>query len=516
MMLPVPDSKLLRAFAESGDEGAFAELVKRRVDFVYAAARRQVGGDAHRAEDITQEVFVKLARNAPQLIEHPALLGWLHTTTRCAAIDVIRSEQQRKRREEASHDMHANEASEDVNWEKLRPVLDEALSALNEPDREVVLARYFDHQAFVQIAEERGISENAAQKRADRALDKLHALLGRRGITSTTTALAGIFATQGMIAAPVGMAASVTAAALSTATAISGGTAAGLITFMSINKTSVGVLAALAAVVTLNVTQQQANAQLHQNYLAFVDQKQHAALVAAESRRVANEVSAESIRAQEASELARFKAQADDLRKRISRRSSAIAKGENVRIGGKVIFPDTPPEEKLELMYKNSRSMPMRTWQTLHSLGMDLADKRKGNLVDTDMVALMLSFDDAGRTKADAFMAALPHDLRARYRDPEQLVAQVFDQWLWKGDRPQGYGGTDPGDVYVQGDSTRAYSYWRVTRASGRTETIRHPFKRFDDGWRYGPLGVTDVEEMLALLDPQTGLPKSNGEEAAR
>ena len=80
MMPLLSDSQLLRDFAQAGDETAFGKLVKRRVNFVYAAARRQVGGDAHRAEDITQEVFVKLARNARELIEHPALLGWLHTT----------------------------------------------------------------------------------------------------------------------------------------------------------------------------------------------------------------------------------------------------------------------------------------------------------------------------------------------------------------------------------------------------------------------------------------------------
>src|SRR5688572_3290407 len=76
------DPELLRSFAESGNEAAFAALVNRRIDFVYACALRQLSGDAHQAKDVVQEVFVKLARHARPLSRHPALLGWLCTTTR--------------------------------------------------------------------------------------------------------------------------------------------------------------------------------------------------------------------------------------------------------------------------------------------------------------------------------------------------------------------------------------------------------------------------------------------------
>ncbi|MEO7414308.1 MAG: RNA polymerase sigma factor, partial [Opitutaceae bacterium] len=203
---------------------------------------------AHRAEDITQEVFVKLARHAGDLIEHPALLGWLHTTTRCAAIDVIRSEQQRKCREEAAHAMHANETAGDVNWERLRPVLDESLSELSEPDREVVLARYFDGQPFMRIAGELGISENAAQKRTDRALDKLHAALTRRHITSTSAALGTALATNASMAAPGWLAASAAKAALAGSVIGTATASSGLLTFMTTGKLGIGIAGALAVV----------------------------------------------------------------------------------------------------------------------------------------------------------------------------------------------------------------------------------------------------------------------------
>jgi hypothetical protein len=134
-----------------------------------------------------------------------------------------------------------------------------------------------------------------------------------------------------------------------------------------------------------------------------------------------------------------------------------------------------------------------------------------GGFIDFEMLALMYCFDDDARAKVEAFLAALPAEERKAFRSPERLVAPVFDQWLWKGDRPQRYGSSQSGrtDTFVAGDPTRAYTQWKITRASGRTGEERFPFKRFDDDWRYGPLGAGEVEEMLALLDPRTGQPKA-------
>ena len=79
------DAELLRRCAEETSEAAFAELVQRNGDLVYSAALRQVGGDAHRAQDVAQVVFTTLARKAASLTKHPVLAGWLYTTTRLAA-----------------------------------------------------------------------------------------------------------------------------------------------------------------------------------------------------------------------------------------------------------------------------------------------------------------------------------------------------------------------------------------------------------------------------------------------
>jgi DNA-directed RNA polymerase specialized sigma24 family protein len=73
------DQQLLRNYAEHRSEPAFAELVRRHIDLVYSAAVRMIC-HAHLAQDVTQEVFVALARSGPQLVERPVLSGWLHRT----------------------------------------------------------------------------------------------------------------------------------------------------------------------------------------------------------------------------------------------------------------------------------------------------------------------------------------------------------------------------------------------------------------------------------------------------
>jgi hypothetical protein len=72
------DAILLRRFVATCDEGAFAELVRRRLDGVYSAALRRVGGDAQLAEDVAQQVFVALARKPGAVADTGAarVRGW--------------------------------------------------------------------------------------------------------------------------------------------------------------------------------------------------------------------------------------------------------------------------------------------------------------------------------------------------------------------------------------------------------------------------------------------------------
>jgi len=238
------DAELLRRYTDDHDEDAFAELVRRHLALVYQAARRQTG-DAHRAEDVVQAVFTDLARKARSLSGRPSLAGWLHTSTRYAAIHALRTERRRQIREQEAHAMNAPQHSSPANegdWTQLRPVLDDALHALGERDREAVLLRFMESRPFAEIGARLAMTEDAARMRVERALDKVRKLLARRGVTSTSTALAVLLADQAAAAVPAGLAAKITTTTLALQ-GVAGGTTAGLgfFTLMSTGKIITGI-----------------------------------------------------------------------------------------------------------------------------------------------------------------------------------------------------------------------------------------------------------------------------------
>lgn len=240
----IEDAELLRRYAEERSEGAFAELVKRRLGLVYSVAVRQCGGDAQLAEDVTQTVFTDLARKAGELAGRPVLSGWLYRSARFAAADVVRSERRRRAREEANALMNESwagkaDAGTAADWEKLRPVLDEALAELGEEDRDAVALRFLEEKSFAEIGRRLELSEDSARKRVSRAVEKLQGLLARRGVTSTEAALALVLANQAAATVPARLAASVTSGALAGAGGATGWGA--LVGFMSANKSMVGV-----------------------------------------------------------------------------------------------------------------------------------------------------------------------------------------------------------------------------------------------------------------------------------
>ncbi len=246
----IDDTTLLKSYARDRAEEAFGEIVRRHLPLVYSAAVRRTDGDAHRAKDVAQIVFSALARDAAALSRHPALTGWLYTATRNAAIDLMRAERRRQKREEEALTMEqmASSSETPADWEQLRPVLDDVMDELDGPDREAVLLRFFEGRPLAAVAAALRVSEDAARKRVDRALDKLGAQLARRGITSTGGALAVLLANQVAVAAPAGVAASITTAALAGAAAGAGGAGAAGIFIMSISKAVMGITAVVALV----------------------------------------------------------------------------------------------------------------------------------------------------------------------------------------------------------------------------------------------------------------------------
>lgn len=219
------EAELLLRYTREKSEDAFAELVRRHIDLVYSVARRQVGGDAHLAEDVTQQVFIALAQKAESLSGRATLSGWLYRSTHFAASDMVRAERRRRAREQEVHTMQEISPSNsggEIDWGKFRPTIDAAIAELGEGDRDAVSLRFFDGCSFAEIGARLRLTENAARMRVERALDKLHAVLARRGVTSTAAALASELAGQVGNTAPTTLAAAAAGTALVHATAASG------------------------------------------------------------------------------------------------------------------------------------------------------------------------------------------------------------------------------------------------------------------------------------------------------
>jgi RNA polymerase sigma factor (sigma-70 family) len=238
------DASLLRCYADEGSEAAFAELVRRHVDLVYGAAMRRTG-DPHRAEDVTQKVFISLARGAGKLSRHAVLGAWLHLATRNAAINLMISDQRRRARdlEALAVDSANTPAGDALDWGRLGPVLDSAIDELSPADRDAVVLRFLERRPFAEVGAALRVSEDAARMRTERALDKLRGLLGRRGITSSAAALAAVVSSQPILSAPAGFSATLASHSLAAA----GAGAATLASLMTTSTITTAVLSALVA-----------------------------------------------------------------------------------------------------------------------------------------------------------------------------------------------------------------------------------------------------------------------------
>jgi RNA polymerase sigma factor (sigma-70 family) len=245
------DAELLRDYVERQSEKAFAQLVERHINVVYSTALRIVRQTAL-AEDISQAVFIQLARKAQTIRSGNALLGWLYRVTHHQAANAVRAECTRRHYETEAMNIALSNQELSAAWESIAPYLDEAMEALSDDEQNAVLQRFFQGRSWREVGAALTLSEDAAQKRVDRALDKLREHLARRGITVTPGAIGSSIAANAVQVAPSGLASAVTAASLVGNGGI-GGSAAASTTLKDLimKKTTIGILAVLAITAVL-------------------------------------------------------------------------------------------------------------------------------------------------------------------------------------------------------------------------------------------------------------------------
>ena len=273
------DMELLREYATRHSEEAFATLVMRHIDLVYSAALRHTRNH-HQAQEISQAVFVVLARKAPSLSSRAALAGWLFQTARLTAANYVRGEIRRARREqEACMQSDPNDHAEE-SWRHVAPILNEIIGDLREKDRDAVVLRFLQGKDYRQVAAALGATEEAAQMRVSRALEKMRKMFARRGVVLSVAALGGAIAAQGTQAAPAGLAATVAAGAVhGTALGASILTLTeGTLKIMAWTKTKTIVTAALVATVSAGLFEAHQAAQLRTQNQTL--QQQQASLTA--------------------------------------------------------------------------------------------------------------------------------------------------------------------------------------------------------------------------------------------
>jgi RNA polymerase sigma factor (sigma-70 family) len=416
------DGMLLRAYVRRRCERSFAELVRRHVDLVHSTALRIVR-EAALADEVAQGVFLALAQHCVGLQGRSSVTGWLYETARNLAINTVRSEERRRRREcEAALMKSLIVDDPQEAWQQLAPHLDEAMAQLKRAERDLILWRYFEHETAEQIGLRLGLTPPAAQKRVSRAIDRLRAMFARRGLTISTASLTAILSAEAVKAAPAGLAVAAVAAANGLGASLA--TTPTIQLIMASTQAKIGIAALLAATVTTPIVLQHlANQRLKEEVGALRLQTSETKKLREDAERLAAQAeSSERQRAREQTELGRLRGELAALKAReanaeVVSKSKAVTKAEpktavaGQSSVGKIILAGE--------MKNVGFAVPASTHQTLEWA------KLNG---DTNVIFNALAWgDESSRAGVEAIFAAAPETVRAKYGSADEYVLSLFN-----------------------------------------------------------------------------------------
>lgn len=249
--------ELAREYSRSLSGPAFSELVQRHLGLVYSVALRFTGNPAD-AEDVAQAVFMILAHKAGGLRAGTILSGWLYETTRLTALQWLRNRSRRQRLEQEAHmESTLDNQNADEVWRQVEPLLEQAMSRLKARDRTLLALRYFENRSGRETAALLGMGEWAARKRAERALERLRDFFAKRGVNSTTGAIAESISKNAVCAAPAGLAKAISMAAVTKGAAAGGSSLTlmkGALKIMAWTKAKTAIVAGVVALLAAGTT----------------------------------------------------------------------------------------------------------------------------------------------------------------------------------------------------------------------------------------------------------------------
>ena len=459
----------MRAFVEERSERAFTELVRRHLDLVYSAALRMVR-DGHLAQDVSQGVFFALARNADKLVERPVISGWLHRTAQNLAANAVRSEVRRRAREREVAAMKITSADQDhANWTEVAPQLDAALGELNEPDRDALLLRYFERKSAQQMAVTLGISSEAAQKRVNRAIDRLRDALDKRGVKAAAGGIIAAVSANAVQAAPAELAHSISSAGLNGLLLTSASKSIAMTAIAKTAAVTAIVIATLATVPMVVQYRQAAQAKMALN--ALQERVNGDAIRMGQlSNQLAQATRAQELAASDGNELPRLRGEINALRQQL----------DASRIAGRNSSPSPPPPDNYQqvleaptvpmipaALWKNAGdATPEAAFQTLYWA---MANH------DTNTFSRTLAWEPGARAKCESLFAESPPAVQQHYGSIDGVVYNLLS-----GISPIGSYGIVSN--YASGDVSTLLEQHQYQ--DGRVRQNEVTFHRFDGGWR--------------------------------